>query len=178
MADIETFDVYAMASGTTYPEDTLSICFDGKKARQYAQLERKIDSAKRDDDIPSLEAELETLKEELKETSVTVLLRGLSARKREEINDLLDSEFGILEANSTPSKERARKERAYYTLYSIQTITNASGATASVSDWDVDKMDQWLVMLPDYYRAKLESKIVELTFKSDFYEQVEISTDF
>ena len=180
MADIETFDVYEMAAGTTYPEDKITIYLDGKTAKEFAELDKKTDLLTNADkeEMAELEEELTVLKAILQESKLDIYLRGIPLTQRKAIAQKLDSEFGTLEDNTKPSEDRARRETALYAISSIQKIVNYKGEEASVSSWDADKMDQWLLMLPDYYRTRLVNAIGDLTFKSDYYEKVEISTDF
>ena len=177
MADIETFDVYEMATGTTYPEETLVIYLDGAKAKELSELESKANLASKSD-VDALDKKVASLKETLKKSRLEIVMRGLPASQRKAIDNELGAQFGVDDDEVRKTEEFSRRENALYALASIQKITNYEGKEASVSSWDADKMDQWLLMLPDYYRVKIIKTMAKLTFDSQYYEQIEISTDF
>lgn len=179
MADIETFDLYEMATGATYPEVTVPITLNGKLAYEISTLEGKINSEGDNDKVVELEKELAELYVEFNKTKLDVVIKGLPPYKRDQVSNELDAEFGADEE----SKMKAEKayvdafEAAYY-LASIKEVVNAEGHKASVADWDRDKMAQWCAMIPVYYRDNLMNAISEVTLQAEFYEDVEISTGF
>lgn len=171
-----TFDLYAMAAGTTYPEDTLTVYTDGATANEIHKRNVRLKDATTDEAV-ELEKELDALNEKLKESEITLYLKGIPARTRDKLIDTLDEEFGKLEKDNIP-EGYAEAHRAECLILMLTKAVNHSGAVATVAGWDRNKAEQFFLMFPDYYRNKIANKITELLYSAQHLEDVEVSTDF
>lgn len=179
MADIETFDLYEMATGATYPEDSVFISMDHELAYKISKIDQEINNEAEDAKVVKLEKEQARLHKQFDKTKLEVVIKGLPPFKRDSISDKLDSEFGIDAGDRTdPPKAFIPAWTADYFLASIKEVKNTEGLRASVADWDREKMQEWIKMVPDFYNAKILGKIEEMTLQAKFYEDVEVSTDF
>lgn len=176
MTDTETFDLYEMAAGTTYPTDEVHISLDGKTAHEIEKLDRAIDGEMDTDKISVLEKDLDELKEKFRKSKLIVHLQGMPSKDKKKIVNTIDSEFGIDQNDASENRLEALESEFF--LYSITKVTDMEGREATLKDWDRNKMSQWRLLIPEYYRSKISAAIADLSIRSFYYETAEISTDF
>lgn len=172
------FDIFAMAEGTTYPEDSVDIYTDNDAAYQIAKLDEKINNAYRysltAEEQNKLETDRANLKAKLDETRVTVHMQGLPERKLNQIRKEQDAKYG---EDLFPD---ARKEEWQNRLIQahLRKAVNAKGEEQDLKDQDVDKVAVWYMQLPKESQNRLDRLVMDLTLKAGYFENAEITTDF
>lgn len=171
------FDIFEYSAGVTHPEDTVDIYMDNATAYNIRKLDQKLNSSHKfqlsDAEIKKLEREAKALRKKLNESKVTVTLRGVPIEKRHKIQKEIDEEFGA----KTESTAKSRKLDAMMFAAHYQKAVNAAGEEDKTV-WDVDKAEQFLQTIPEEAHQRLINMIVDLSYRSDNFEQVETSASF
>ncbi len=172
------FDIFAMAEGTTYPEDSVVIYTDSEAAYKIAKLDEKLNSSFKYSLDQSQQKELEQERAEIKKqfdkSKITVYMRGLPERKVQQIRKEQDAKYG---ENIFPE---ARKEEWQNRLIQahLQKAVNYKGEEQDLQNQDVDKIAVWYLQLPRESQHRLDQLVADLTLKSNYFENAEITSDF
>lgn len=176
-ANPETFDLFAFSSGATEPEEIVTIYMDGKTAQQILDTEKRIAQAS-SDEVEELEGEREKLKDKFRASRLLVHVRSIPRRKRDQVTNEVDSEYGVFNPNDPNSK----REDALITRFfseCIYKVVDAEGREdRSIPVWENERMAQWRLLIPEKYDIKLANTISKLVFKSEYFEAAELSVDF
>lgn len=161
-----TFSIVAavQGSGTTYPTDDVVVNSDLGTAYEIAKLEKKAN--KPGADINAIDAEIDTLREKMKENSYVFHMRGISPGTRNAIDKEypVDKPEGILPHNFAMLAAH------------IVRVTDVEGNVDEhlFTLEDVQNMADWL---PDTEFDKIYNKQQELTFQASYIDNA-MSADF
>lgn len=169
----ETFDVLAVAQGRSYPKDTVHVYMDHEAAHLLHKGEVLAADLKEGADVDAWDAERKGLIERVKSSAVVFDLQGLSQKAIKAIEDQADAKFGVDDESEAKNSWR---NKAFLAAH-IAKVTNVSGAV-DPNPWDADRVEAFEGDAPPEEYAKLFTKMLELTFKAAYFEQVEVSPDF
>lgn len=169
----ETFDAIAVAQGRSYPKDTVHVYMDHEAAHLLHKGEEDISRTLDKDAVAAWEQERKALVERVKGSALIFELQGLSQKAIKAIEDQADAKFGM--DDDTAGKNDWRN-KAFLAAH-IARVTNAAGAT-DPNQWDAERVEEFEGVAPQEEYGKLFTKMLELTFKAAYFEQVEVSPDF
>lgn len=161
-----TFSIVAavQGSGTTYPTDDVVVNSDLGTAYEIAKLEKKAN--KPGADIDAIDAEIDALREKMKEHTYVFHMRGISPGTR----DAVDKEYPV------DKQENIWPHNLAMLATHIVRVTDAEG---NVDDHlftreDVETIANWL---PATEFDKIYNKQQELTFQASYIDNA-MSADF
>ena len=170
MPDIRTFDVLKSARGTTYPSKDVEVYTDQGGAFEIVQLERQISDTKDPDEVDRLDAMVNELRKQVKDSALTFHMRGIGPGIRAAVEMRIKQTTGLTE------EERVRLSNSSYLAEHIVRVTNAAGEVDERM-WAADDVAELIDVLPDESVAKLFEAMGELTFRALYFDDV-VSADF
>lgn len=187
--DHNTFDLLDAISGRSYPEHEVRVSFDEKKAFDLYQTDNRIKILSVMVHLSDEEkAELERLRDEvrpqlisdLKSSTYTFKLRGVSRDARDEVVELADKEYPKerdARGRVVPDKNRAEYIENQYWLLHIVSITNPQGKTNA--DLDSETVQLFRDQAPVFAVEAVAAGIRELIEGSKAgFESLAQDTDF
>lgn len=173
------FNIFEVAAGRTYPEIPVRLYMDRDAVYQMSLIERRISREFDKDKVVALEKEQSDLRNRAQLSSVIVTMRGLPNRRLEELRSATDAKFGTDEMTLDDSTKRLKSEYFMNTIIAaeIVKIEDSKGNTDNTA-WDADKVSELLLLLSPEDSKLLANTANELSYRSDYYENVEVSSDF
>ena len=169
---METFDFMKFAAGTNFPTDTVSIYTDADAAYHLEKIESKIAHTLDADELKSLEAQAEVLRDKFKASEMKITMRGIPIKREKQYIKDADEKFG-----KEDTEERRDWETRSFIAAHIVSVENAEGQVDK-SEWDADKVDTLFNLITLEGITRIKNKAQELTVRSDIFENVEVNSDF
>ena len=173
------FNIFEMAAGRTYPEIPVRLYMDRDAVYQMSLLEKRIGHEFNKEKVAALEKEQSELRERAKASSVIVTMRGVPNKRLNDLRTETESKFGPDDASMDADTQRLKSEHFMNSIIAaeIVKIEDNEGNTDETT-WDADKVAELLLLLSPEDSNLLAKTANELSYKSDYYENVEVSSDF
>lgn len=169
--DVKTFSVIDAAKGTAYPTKDVTVFTDQDTAFKIALLEFEASETDDDDEVNAIDAQIEALREKIKETALTFHMRGISRGMRIAVEqEIKEKKFG------EDTDGRIRYSNAAHLAAHIIRVTNAQGAVDE-RVFSTDDALELVASLPDESTDKLFHTMQELTFQAAYFDAA-VSADF
>lgn len=169
------FDVFEFAAGATHPEGQVTIYMDNATAYKARKLDEKLNSSHKfnltDAQLKKMERELKALKKKIEESKVVITLQGIPVRERAKLQERAKEEV------PEESPEQSRRLDALMFAAHYRSAENAAGEKDD-TEWTVEKAEKFLQVIPEEAHNRIIEAIVDLSWRSDNFEQVETSASF
>lgn len=163
----KTFDLMGHLSGRTYPEDSIKVYLDEGAMYQLEQLEDRANLEKDSSKVNDIDEQKKALVETLEETALTFHLRGIP----EEVKDAIQ-----VQADADENKD----DELFLDVAAVEAhilyIEDSQGARAEGFNFEAIK--SLMKAMPGTERARLTSKVVDLSYSSISYERGDVNADF
>ena len=179
MKGSHVFNIFEMAAGRTYPEIPVRLYMDRDAVYKISLLEKRIGHEFNKEKVAVLEKEQSALRERAKKSAVIVTMRGVPNRRLEELRDETDAKFGIDDIKLDDTTRRLKSEHFMNSIIAAEIVKiEDNDGNVDETKWDADKVAELLLLLSPEDSGLLAKTANELSYKSDFYENVEVSADF
>lgn len=167
-----TFSVLDAAKGKSYPQDTVTVYTDTAAAYEAYKLEKRINASVDSDEVDALALEQKALRDKVKASAKTFLLRGISKGLIKRINEEAEIKF---QAELDDRKQNVWANFSYLAAHIIS-VTDADGAVDE-RKWSFEDVDTLQDELDDSEFQKIMGLMLELTFATDLFD-ASVTADF
>lgn len=170
--DRKVFNLVDFIKGRAYPETEVTIYLDDSTALQIIELNNELVRAVKPERVEELQAQINSLAEEIKSTSLVFKMRGVSQEVVEAIMKKTNLRHNV--AKSSDGAGNPEWMRDYITMLigeNIVSVTNSAGEVDS-SHFDFDKTEALRLNLPGSEWGKLVEAMEKLTLAGGYFDQI------
>jgi|SRR5690606_11827375 len=142
--DAKTLNLADILSGQAYPETQVTIYLDPKASYEIGKIRERIAAADNADEISTLEETLETAKSKAEANSLTIHLKGASARDKQLIIQEIEDQFPIERDFVGRVKPNADADRLFairrWMLHITKIEHPTQGSTTEITEQDVENI--------------------------------------